>query len=885
MPMWRRLKTLWRNLARRRMVEADLADEIRSCQEMLEDEQAATGADPAQARREAQFEMGGGTEQIKDSVRDVRLGVTLEAIAAELRQSLRGLRRNPGVTVLGAGMLALGMGASTVVFSIFYATLVQPLPFHEPQRLFDIWETRHARGIDIASFSEANFWDVRARNHTFEQVAAYHSDEANLTGRGPAEKVTDPSVTTNFFRALGVTPVLGRDFLASEDRGGFDNRVAIVGNRFWRSHLGGDPHIVGQTVRLNDRVCTIVGVLPPGDPWIDDQVYQPFGYRPDADRGSWEFQVVGRLARGVSLEAAQADLRRIAGVLAPAYPREDKGIGFRMGPSSAWMAPDEIRRALWVLLSAVTFLLLIACLNMANLLLARGTSRQREIAVRTALGAGRARLVRFVMMEAILLSAFGATLGLALAYVALHAIQALEIAGIPRLADAGLNPWVLTFAAVIAMLTGVLSGMAPALHVPALGLATALRDGDRQTGARGQGRLRAVLVTGEVTLSFLLLVGAGLLIRSFSELMNVNAGFQTDHRLVFSVSLPDSYYKKGVGKQFLNRLFERLQALPQVVAVGAVSNRPVEGANTGMGIAAVSARAGSGQGAAPWAGWRVVSPGYLHAVGLPLLRGRMFIDDDKPVWAEPGQPSPHRRVILSERLARLLFPNEDATGRQVTLWKGQDGGDAEVVGVVGDSRERGMASEPALTVYLPYGRFTQTPEIVVHTRGNPLAVAPAARSIVASLDANVPVADVRTLEEVVHSSVAPQRFNVILLGVFSGLALLLAMTGLYGVLSYSMSRRTSEIGLRVALGASRRNILSMTIGQGMRPALFGVVMGAIGAFWLSRYIAAMLFGVKPFDVPTYFAVAALLLATALLACLLPGLRAMRTDPAVALRID
>jgi putative ABC transport system permease protein len=884
MALWRRLKTLWRNLARTRMVEDDLADEIRSYQGMLEDEKTRTGADPNLARREALLELG-GAEQIKENVRDIRLGATLGAIATELRQSLRGLHRTPGFTILGTGMLALGMGASTVVFSIFYAALVEPLPFRDVDRVTQLWETRHSRGIDQASFTEANFWDVRAWNHSFEGVAAYHYDEANLTGIGPAEKVTAISVTADFFRTLGVSPVLGRDFSQEEDRGGFDNRVVIVGNRFWKTRLGGDSSILGKTLRLNGRACAVVGVLPPGEPWINDQIYEPFGYRAGADRGSWEYEVIGRLARGVSPDAARADLHRIAAVLAQSYPKEDKGIGFFMQPSSAWVAGDTTRRALWVLLGAVTLLLLIACLNLANLLLARGTARRREIAVRTALGAGRARLIRFVMMESILLSGFGAGLGLALAYAALLAIRTLEIHGIPRLADAGLNPWVVGFAALIALLTGVLSGLAPALQAPSSGIAAALRDGDRQTGSRGQGRLRAALVAGEVALWFLLLGGAGLLIRSFTGLMNVSRGFQTENRLVFSVSMPGSYYENGVGKQFSDRFLERLSALPQVVAAGAVSHRPVEGGNPGMGIDSNSARRRSGQDSAPWAGWRVVSPGYFQAIGLPLLRGRVFDEGDKPVWAERGQPVPERRVVISERLANLIFPGEVPVGKHVLLWRGQSDWDAEVIGVVGDSRERGLTSDPTLTVYLPYGRNALVGEFVVHTRGNPLAVAPTVRSIIASLDPNLPVADVRSFEEVVQRSVAPQRFNAMLLGVFSGFALLLAMTGLYGVLSYSMSRRTAEIGLRVALGASGRDILAMTIGHGMRPALLGIVLGAIGASWLSRYITALLFGVRPFDLATYRAVAALLLATALLACYLPGRRAMRTDPAVALRIE
>ncbi len=819
------LKTLWRNLTRKQIVEDDLTRELHSYQDMLVAEKSRAGMGSDAALRATRLEME-GTEQIKEHVRDVRLGVTVETFFSEIAQSLRSLRRNKDLTVLCTGMLALGIGASTVVFSIFYAALVQPLPFRDPDHLVELHESRLARGIDAAAFSEANFWDVRAQNHSFKEVAAFHYDEANLTGDGPAEKVTDRSVTAGFFRTLGVSPLLGRDFSYAEDRNGFANGVIILGNKFWRRRFNADPNIIGKTLRLNDKGCTVVGVLPPGEPWIDDQVYQLFGHRADADRGSWEFSVIARLAPGVSRQAAQADLTRLAALLDRAYPAADKGIGFSSSPASSWVSSDNARRALWILLGAVSFLLLIACLNMANLLLARGTARQREIAVRIALGAGRGRLIRFVLLESLLLSVFGALMGLALAAGALHALQAMEIRGIPRLAEAGLNPWVLAFAALIAILTGLLSGLVPALQTPASGTANAIRDSDHQTGSRAQGRLRSLLVTAEVAISFLLLVGAGLLIRSFSELMTVDRGFQTEGRLVFSVSMPGSYYRDGVGKQFLDRFFTQLSTVPQVITAGAVSSLPVEGVDTGMGIAAISANNAGQPGPPPWAGWRIVTPNYFKSIGLPLLRGRSFDERDQPVWAEKGEPVPSRRVVISQRLAELLFPKEDATGKRVALWKGQGNMDAEVIGVVADSRERGLTSKSALTVYLPYGRNAPVSEFVLHTHGNPLAIAPTVRAIVAGLDPNLPLADVRPFEEVVRRSLSPQRFNVILLTAFSGLALLLATTGIYGVLSYAMKRRTAEIGLRVALGASPTDILGIALGQGMRPALVGMLLGA-----------------------------------------------------------
>lgn len=879
-----RLKALWRNLTRKRKVEADLDAEIHSYRTMLADEKTSGGLTPDEARRASLLELG-GEEQVKETVRDVRSGAWLEGLGAELRQSLRGLRHAPALTILSISMLALGIGGSTAVFSIFYSALLRPLPFRDVERVVQISETRLSRGIDQATPAEANFWDVRALNHSFSEVAAYHYGEANLTGMGPAEKVDAAEVSAGFFRTLGVSPVLGRDFSYDDARNGWNADVALMGNKFWRSRFGGDPSVVGRTLRLNERAYTIVGVLPPGEPWLGDQLYLPFGYHADASRGSWEFNVIGRLRPGVSMAGAHADLQRIAGVLAQTYPAECQGMGFSLKPSSTWVATDNTRLALRVLLAAVGLLLLIACVNVANLLLARGITRQREIAVRTALGASRGRLVRYIMMESALLSLSGAVIGVGLAYVALRAVQPLDMLGIPRLSGAGLNPWVLGFAALIALLTGLLSGLAPALQAPATGIASALRDGDRQTGSRGQHRLRGTLVTAEVALSVLLLVGAGLLIRSFTRLTRLSLGFQTESRLLFSVSMPDSYAQKGVGKQFLDRLFQRLSALPSVVAAGAVNTRPMEGGDPGMSIDSNSGPHSSGTSTPPWAGWRIVSPGYFRAAGLTLVRGRVFDENDKPVWEDDGKPQGPRRVILSERLAKLIFGGDDPVGKHVALWKGQSNLEAEVVGVMADSRERGLTAEPALTVYLPYGKNALPSEFIVHTRGNPLALAPAVRSIVSSLDPNVPIGDVRSFEQVVQRSIVPQFFNTVLLSLFGGLALLLATSGIYGVLSYAMSRRTSEIGLRVALGATTASILQMTLSQGMKPVLAGTVLGVAGSLALSRYFATLLFDVKPFDVVTYCVVVGLLLLTALLACYLPGRRAVNTDPATALRIE
>lgn len=878
-------RTIFRNLFRKRQLDEDLSAELDSFRDLLSDEKTRNGLTPEQAKRAAQLELG-GAEQVKEAVRDVRRGAWLEGIGAELRQTFRGLRRTPTLALLSVGMLALGIGGSTVVFSIVYSALLRPLPFRDPVRLVQIVETRLKRGIDHASVSEANFWDVRALNHSFSEVAAYHYDDANLTGNGPAEKVQLREISAGFFRTLGVSPVLGCDFSYDDERGGWKTNVVLVGNNFWRTRFGADPKILGQTLRLSDRAYTVVGVLPPGDPFLTDELYIPFGYHADAERGSWEFTVIGRLKPGLSMEAAKSDLARIADVLSNDYPWADKDMGFRILPSSTWIAPDTTRRALWLLLGAVALLLLIACVNVANLLLARGITRQREIAVRTAIGASRGRLIRYVILESLLLSLSGAAVGIAIAFFTLRIVQTLDTVDIPRLAEANLYPWVLTFAVSIALLTGVLSGLAPALQAPSTGISNALRDGDRQTGSRGQNRLRSTLVTAEVAISFLLLIGAGLLIRSFTQLASTSMGFQTENRLLFSVSLPGSYWDKGVGKQFIDRFLARLSAVPGVIAAGAVNSRPVEGGDPGMTIDSnYRPPSSTGPSTPPWAGWRIVTPDYFRAAGLRLQRGRIFDENDKPVWAEQGQPVPQRRVILSDRLAKLIFGNTDPVGKHVTLWKGQSNLDAEVAGVMADSRERGITSESALTVYLPYGGNALAGEFIVHTRGNPLALANSVRSIVASLDPNLPVADVRSFKEVVQRSMVPELFNTALLSVFGGLALLLAVSGIYGVLSYAISRRTSEIGLRVALGASSSHILTMAMSEGMKPVLAGVALGIAGALALSRYLAALLFGVTTSDLATYCAVCVLLIATALFACYVPGRRAMKTDPSSALRTE
>jgi putative ABC transport system permease protein len=888
-----------RAIFRRRSVEEELDDELRFHLEHESEKLMRSGLTREEASRKARLSLG-GVDQVKEECRDARGVSFLETTIQDIRYGMRGLRLNPSLAILATVTLSLGMAASIVVFSIFETVLLRPLPFRGADRVVQIWQTRLDRGIEKAGLAGANFWDLRAQNHSFEEVASIYFDETVLTGSGPAVKVSTQMITPGLFRALGVSPILGRDFSDVEK----DDHIVILGNRFWRDRFGGDPQIIGRTLRFNDIVdLTVVGVLPDGEPWINGQIYvlsdnstaptRKDGPRHEELDGS---VVIGRLAPGVTVESARADLQRIAGAIIQSYPKEASGIGFHLEPSSIWRASSTTRRALWVLFGAVTFLLLIGTINIANLLLARGMARQREIAVRIVLGAPRGRLARLVMMEAPLLSGFSVILGLALAYTALRVIKASEIPGIPRLSDASMNPWVLGFAMIIALLTGLLSGLAPALQAWVSGISAALRDGDRQMGSHRQSRIRNALVTGEVALSFLLLVGAGLLIRSFVQLMNVDRGFQAENRLIFRVDMPGHYYWKGTGGLILERLFERLSVVPGVVAVGAVSDSPLEPIFGHRSVSEIdSSPPQNPERRTPiQAESRAVTPDYFRAIGLPMLRGRAFAEREDPRVSEQASPNnlpqtaPIGRVVISERLAKLIFPNEDPIGKHVSLGRYYRTPEmiGEVIGVVGDSRERGLDSDPTLAVYLPYSRTNFViREFVVHTRANPLALAPVVQRIVAELDPKLAVANFRSFEELISRSVAPRRFNAILLGVFSGLALLLATTGIYGVLSYSMSRRTSEIGLRMALGATTSSILRLTMIQGMRPVLLGIGLGAIGAWWLSGYLSALLFNIKPFDLITYSAVVALLLATAMVACYLPGRRAMRIDPAVSLRTE
>ncbi len=881
---WLRIRSRFSRSGLEREVEDEMAFHL----EMRTRDFEAGGMSHEEARRRA-LERFGDVERARLEAMALRRGGMkrerrarfVDEIRQDIRYTIRQLWKRPAFSAIALAMLALGIGANTGIFSVVYGVLLQPLPFPEPERLVQVWETRLDRGWSQTSVTPANFWDLRDQNEAFENLGAYRFTSANLTGFEYPERLSAGRVTSGFFgHVLGTPPILGRDFLDEEDDLGSESRVVLLSHDFWQGRFGRDPDILGTTLTLDGEPYSVIGVLPSGTPWLDyGDVYLPLVRSPEDARASFELPVVGRLKPGVTLEAGLADLERIASTLAQAYPEADAGMGIRLEGSGTWLTDSSTRRALWILLGAVGFLLLIACANLANLLLAQATGRSRETAIRAAVGASRGRLLRQGLTESVFLSLLGAGLGIALAASGLRALRALDPGDIPRLADVEINGWVLAFTLGAGVLTGTVTGLVPAMQAWVTQAAHTLRSGGAGVaGSRKSRRLRSALVSAEVALSLMLLVGAGLLIRSFTELLDVDAGFQAENRLVASVSLPPSYGSEET-ETFLRQFMDAARGIPQIREAAAVSGRPIAGGSTGLGI--VHPDDPQPEGGIPWATWRLVTPGYFAAMGLPLRRGRLFDETDELV---PGERAPWR-IVMSERLAELLWPGEDPIGRTALLWAGQEDRPGEVVGVVGDMRERGLDSDPTLAVYLPYYGAGWSPSFLFHTSGEPTAVVPALRTVLAELDPALPLSEVTTLENLIGRSMAGRRFIVALVGLFAAIALLLAMAGVYGVQAYTVAGQTSEIGVRVALGAGHADVLRRIVLRAMRPAAVGIVVGLAGALALSRVMASLLFQVRASDPAAYLGAAGLLMVTALMSCWLPARRALNVDPVMAVRAE
>lgn len=796
----------------------------------------------------------------------------------DVRATLRLMRKQPVFTAGVLAMLALGIGATTAIFSVVYGVLLEPLPFPEPDRLVQVFGSMPSRSIPRTDLTDANFWDMRDMNRSLEEFGALHGASFTLTGFDQPERVSGATVSAGFFRALRVRPVAGRLFEPGEDEASAPRTRVLLSHGFWTRRFGGDMSVVGRPLMLDGQAYNIVGVLPPGTPWLNAaDVFVPFIRRANANRGSWEYVGIGRIKNGVTYEAALDDLQRVSRELEAQYPA-NKGLTTAMQPSRTWIASDQLRRTLWILLGSVALLLVIACVNVTNLLLARASSRVRESAVRTALGATRADLVRERLTESLILSAAGAALGWLVAIGLVRVLKSLDPGGIPRLADVQLNAWVLAFTVAATFVVGLITGLIPALQAPFSNVVPALRQGQRgSVGDRKQDRVRKTFVGAEVALSLVLLVGAGLLVRSLTQVLVADRGFETERRLLATVSIPGAY-PADRRAQIVTDVLQRIESLPDMLAVAAVSGRPLSPGSTGMGIASADGPA-MADADVPWASWRIVTRQYFTAMGLSMVAGRGFTEQD--ILGKPW------RVIISKRLADLLWPGQNPIGRTAVLWKGQTGRNGEVIGVVSDMRERGLESNPTFAVYIPaYGELGATTlQLVMHTKGRPEDAVPAVRSIVTSIDPNLPVSGVRTLEEIVTRSVATRRFTMLLLLTFAGLAALLALAGVYGVLTYSVSRRTAEIGVRLALGAQRGGLLRRVVAQGMRPVIAGVVVGLAATYWLSQLMTSLLFGVEPSDPLTYAVVIGALMVAGILACYFPARAVLRVDPVVALRTE
>ncbi len=794
-----------------------------------------------------------------------------------VRIAFRTLLKQPFFTAAILFMLALGIGATTAMVSVVQGVLLRPLPFPDADRLVEVWGTLPSRNIDQTSFTEANFWDMRDLNGTFEEFGAWHGASFSLTGTGTPERLDGAQVSVGFLRALGVRPVAGQLFQPGQDEPGADPRRVLLAHRFWSSHFGSDTSIVGRSLTLDGFPYTVVGILPAASNWLNDvDVFVPFMRRANANRGSWEYLVVGKIKPGISLESANADLVRVAKRLEDQY-KENTGLGVTTVPAATWIASDDLRRTLWILLGAVGLLLVIACVNVTNLLLARASTRVRESAIRSALGATRNDLLRERFAESVMLSGAGAALGWLVAAGMLQVLKFVGPSGIRRLEDVRLDLEVLGVTVLVTVAVGIVTGILPALQMPAHRITRTLQHGQRGTaGDRRHDRLRAAFVIAEVAISVILLVGAGLLTRSLSKVLSNDRGFESAQRVFATVSIPEAY-PEARREEIASRILSSLERRQEIAAVAVISTRPLSRGSTGMGIAPADRAMTDAE--VPWASWRVITRDYMKAMGMTLLAGREFTEQD--IIAKPW------RVMISQRLARVLWPDGKAVGRTANLWRGQNGRPAEVIGVVSDMRERGLENDPTFAVYLPaYGALGDTSiPLVMHARGSTDAAVSAVREVVQNVDASLPVSDIRSFDDVVSASVATRRFTMLLLLTFSGLAFVLALAGVYGVLAYSLARRTSEMGVRLALGAQRGSLVRFAISRGMTPVAIGGVIGLLGAVWLSRFVESLLFGITTADVPTYVIAATTVLAASLIACYIPARAVLRIDPVAALRAE
>ncbi|HKQ06511.1 MAG TPA: ABC transporter permease [Blastocatellia bacterium] len=872
-----RLKGRLRALLRKNKMERELDEEMRYHLERMVEQNLAQGMTPSSARRAALRDFS-GFEQAKEECRDARGVRAVEELWQDLRFGTRMLRKQPGFTLVAVLTLALGVGANTVIFSVVNTVLLRPLPYEAADRLVWVWDSNPAIGFPRFPSSGPNFKDWQQQSASFDYMAAFSGWSFNLTGHGEPERLQGAMASPDFFPMLGIKPVAGRTFLPEEERAG-SHRVALISYSLWQRRFGTDPSIISNSITLNGESYTVVGILPDRLrlPY-EAEIWTPLALdvlRPG--RGSHFINVIARLQSGANIERAQVEMNAIAIRLQQQYPDSNSGWGTELEPLQERIV-GNVKPVLWVLFGAVGFVLLIACANVANLQLARAAARQKEVAIRAALGAGRRRLLRQFLTESILLAVIGGGLGLLLAFWGVRGLAALNIRDLPRTEEIAIDGRVLIFTLLASLMTGIAFGLASALQGSKVDLNASLKEGSRAVSSslHHKGTLRLMSVS-EIALAMVLLVGAGLMIKSLLRLSEVKLGFDPENVLTMHVSLPQSGYpERSQQVTFCQELLQRVESLPGVQAAGTVSPLPLTG-----GESVDEFFIEGWPSPAPNQGFHtnlhLCSPDYFRTMSIPLLRGRCFDERDTA--------GSQAVVIINESFASRFWPDADALGKRISS-SGPQGPWSVIVGVVGDTRHQRLDAEAGLEMYRPY---SQSPipyvALVVRSESDPSTIASSIKSALLGLDGSLPVYGIRPMPQIISRELAPKRFQMILLGSFASLALTLAAVGIYGVVSYSVSQRTHEIGIRMALGAQRRDVLKLVIGQGMKLAFVGVTVGLMATFALTRLMKSLLFGVSATDAATFTAISFLLMAVALLACCVPALRATRVDQMVALRCE
>ena len=877
MSLLSRLRGLWR----RDELDADLNEELQAHIAMRSDDNVAAGMDGEEARYAAQKRFGNST-LMKEETRNMDIVAWLESAAQDLRYAFRILRRNPGFTAAALLTLALGIGANTAIFSVVNGVLLRPLPFPKQDQLTMIWE----RDTDGSRTNTGwpTFMDWSQDNHSFTGMAALSFWTPTFIGAHDAETLNGFRASAQFFDVMGVHPEFGRGFLPAEDVRG-NNFVVVLSHGFWQRRFGSDPAVIGKPIQLGSQQYTIVGVLPANfpsvfsfDPTKPAEIYTPLAYNaslPYACRNCRHLRAVARLRDGVSLGQASTDMNQISENLVRAYPKEYSTPGIILTPLKDYLVGD-VRPLLWALLGSVGFVLLIACVNVGNLMLGFGARRRREMALRAAIGAGRKRMIRQSLTESLALSLLGGLLGLLFAIGGIALVRSLRLGNLPRLENVQIDARAFAFTLAVSVLTGLIFGIAPALRASSADVNSTLKEGGKSTPGKERHRLRDLLVVADVALALVLLAGAGLMMKSFARLLDVRPGFDPSHTLTMGISLWGPKAADAPALAFFDEVLERVRTLPGVESTAVVSQIPLGGNMDRYGIH-VEGKSAPNPEDDPSADRYSISPDYLRTMRIPLLSGRAFNEADRVDSAKV--------VIVNEALARQFWPAGDAVGKRLRF--GDDKGPLRtVVGVVGDVLHQGLDAPHTIQIYLPNTQFTDSDMLlVVRTAGDPATLAGAVRQDIAAVDSQVPVSSVFTMDEIVAASVAKQQFSVWLFGLFAAIALVLASVGIYGVISYGVAQRTNEIGIRMALGAKKRDVLGMVVGDGMRPALLGAAIGLAAALALTRLLGSLLYGVKPDDPETFVAVCTILIGVALAACYLPARRASKVDPMEALRYE